>query len=359
MSKKFEINILNYESFVIDYLEGNLSNEEVACFEEFLESYPELKEDIDNMDLTVIVPDQVEYKQKNSLKKKQVIAVGDINENNYENVFIASFENDLTKEQESMVDDFVLKNHHLKKEYNLHGKLVAEPDYSITFSGKDKLRMRRNITIRYSSIAAAVILIITSVWFFRLQKNDVIRNQSTYLTQINYRNTVDIDLSTLPGKFSIVDRFQKTIPESQSSATLETPELLYTSRITTRSSTAELVTASDFKRIISKQYQPAVIQYIPESNNTSKKGNRLFASVLKKQWDNLIAGINPNQTKKEKSNDPTYVQVIDTGIKVFNTITGSQTTTSKSYNSEGELTGYQVEGREVLLNRNIHSGSAE
>ena len=47
---KETININNYESFYIDFLEGNLSVEMKALFEQFLENNPDLIEE--DMDLS-------------------------------------------------------------------------------------------------------------------------------------------------------------------------------------------------------------------------------------------------------------------------------------------------------------------
>lgn len=69
MKEKFEINISNYENFVVDYLDGNLSVDEVLCFEEFLLENPIIREEIKDLETVVLSPDTIDFDRKDFLKK--------------------------------------------------------------------------------------------------------------------------------------------------------------------------------------------------------------------------------------------------------------------------------------------------
>jgi len=51
--------------------------------------------------------------------------------------------------------------------------------------------------------------------------------------------------------------------------------------------------------------------------------------------------------------------VLDKSLLVFNTITGSETDRVRTYNTEGELTSFQIEGQEVLLSRRFPEKSVQ
>lgn len=66
----------NYESWMLDYLEGRLSGKQLALFEEFLTEHPELREEADGMDKLQLEPSEQFFADKEKLKArmlKQVI----------------------------------------------------------------------------------------------------------------------------------------------------------------------------------------------------------------------------------------------------------------------------------------------
>lgn len=288
--------------------------------------------------------------------KKQLVPIGEINEDNYEDFFIAYSENDLNNEQKADLDEFMAANQHLKKEYELHLKLKLIPDNTIVYQDKNKLKhSTRIIPFWYSSSAAAVLLIIASVWFFRSQQNEIIRDRNLFITEIANSRINIHDVSVRSYDYKITDRVIAEIPETVVNYKEEPQNTYFASRMEPRNSNAKFVYYEDYKRIATRN----VTNHSTAIKPDIEKEKTVLASILNKHWNKLTSGININNSKKEKTNDPTYVKVLDTGIKVFNTITGSQTYTSKSYNQEGDLTGYQIEGRELLMSRNIHSGSTE
>lgn len=65
-----KININNYEEWMIDYIEGNLSDAQVKEMQEFLTFHPELKAELDLFNETKLQPDtSVVFEHKESLKK--------------------------------------------------------------------------------------------------------------------------------------------------------------------------------------------------------------------------------------------------------------------------------------------------
>lgn len=67
------INLKNYEEFALDYLEGNLSNEQRRDFEAFLETQPEIKTEILTMNEFVIASadESIIFGKKDALLKEE------------------------------------------------------------------------------------------------------------------------------------------------------------------------------------------------------------------------------------------------------------------------------------------------
>ncbi len=119
------INIHNYEEFLIDFIDGTLNDEEHAAVVMFLENHPNIADEFSgiadfNLDFC-----NIEFSAKESLKKSF-----DINLENYEHYFIAAAEGDLSSDELIQLEEFIEQNPTLEKEYkifqNLQLSLVEE-----------------------------------------------------------------------------------------------------------------------------------------------------------------------------------------------------------------------------------------
>ncbi|MFN0276812.1 MAG: hypothetical protein ACKVPJ_13780, partial [Chitinophagales bacterium] len=66
------ININNYEELMIDYIEGNLSDEQEKQLLQFIKIHPELKAELEVFELTKLKPDMsIVFANKEMLKKQE------------------------------------------------------------------------------------------------------------------------------------------------------------------------------------------------------------------------------------------------------------------------------------------------
>lgn len=65
------IHILNYESYALDYLEGQLTPEDQQAFEAFLQQHPEVAADLEGLDEFQLVPPVLAYPHKRNLYRRQ------------------------------------------------------------------------------------------------------------------------------------------------------------------------------------------------------------------------------------------------------------------------------------------------
>lgn len=158
------INRLNYEAFLIDYLDGKLNPSLTAELLLFLDINPDIKDELDGIQDAVLLGESTVYPNKSFLKKKSFQKDGIDDE--FEYLCIASMEGILSPEEKIsferiLQEDSIRQNHYLTFQ-----KVKIEADKSIYFPDKSKLKRGSVIPIRHStlrlsiSIAASITLIV-------------------------------------------------------------------------------------------------------------------------------------------------------------------------------------------------------
>lgn len=366
MKNSVDINRMNYETFVIDYLDGKLNAVETACFIAFLENNPDLKEEVSELNDIVLTPEKKEYSQKDKLKKKSIVTVAGINELNYEEYFIAGYEGDLNETDYSSLLKFIDNNPELDSEYKLHDSLRLDPDTDIIFSDKELLKHKsRLIPIWYSS-AAAILLLFAAGWFLTNNKAPEFRTEVVSINKIVPKETnVSLSLITIV-KIKTDERQISAIQLSESDFSYDDHEKITVAMVESKNISEQLVNAFDFARLAERRDAKRITStdnygmMLADADPIGKEQHRsMFAKIFNNQIAKITKRIGSNDSKGKKSTDPTYVQILDKGVLVFNTLTGNEASTLKKYNSTGELTSYQIEGREILLGRNSSAKSSQ
>ena len=67
-----KINLNNYEAFFLDYAEGNLPAEQVAMLEDFLNTHPHLRKELEQFDMITLPGLQPQPQDWKDLKKPDV-----------------------------------------------------------------------------------------------------------------------------------------------------------------------------------------------------------------------------------------------------------------------------------------------
>lgn len=161
------INKENYELYFIDYFDGNLSEELTRVLFAFLENHPDLKDEFEAFEPIALHPEKVFYPGKGHLKKPAIIAVGAINELNFEDYLVAYHEGDLNETEQQQLISFLNENPALEKEQQLFAKLKLHPGKETFFKEKESLKKRGAIlTLSRASrwVAAASILMLFALY---------------------------------------------------------------------------------------------------------------------------------------------------------------------------------------------------
>lgn len=159
-----KISIFNYEAFYLDFLEGNLSEEDSLLLLKFLEQHPELKvED----DMLVTLDDEalkLDAQFKADLKQISFDETG-ITSQNVEKFLIAETENLLSTQKQNELDQFVKKDASLIKLRKMYASTHLVADKSIVFANKNALKQNKRIVLwPYLTLAAASITVLLFFW---------------------------------------------------------------------------------------------------------------------------------------------------------------------------------------------------
>lgn len=156
-----KINLTNYESIYLDYLEGNLSEIDRHAFELFLNEHPEIQ--IDG-ELPVYAVEDTESFSNNFVNQLRIYDENEgINEKTINGFLIASAENILSENKREELATFLLKNPNYLNELVYYQQAKIQPDLSIQYPNKKGLRKgytRQLFFVSLASIAAVFIGVI-------------------------------------------------------------------------------------------------------------------------------------------------------------------------------------------------------
>jgi len=372
MNKKPHIDLSNYEIFVIDYLDGQLSSEAETALMDFLNRHPDLKDEVDGLELATLEPLGISADFKQELKKIPITQVGEIGESNYETYFIASHEHDLNPEELTQLDQFLAANPQLRDEYALHEKLLLQADESVVYENKEALKKRRVIPLYAgSAVAASLTLLLTVTFFFKFNTNT--HRQKVFMSSFAQRQVQQINTPYTKAGIILTDRKVVAMPDPTSTpsgflmdeplAEAQTPEeaVLLMGRLSQRPinqslaevDPAQLAEPNLLESSMESEYLLADVAIRPEESKS------LFSKVIGGQWKKITQRFTgdreQNIERQMKGDEPGYIRLIDRSILVFNTVTGSETHVEKSYNRDGHLTDYKVGGNSIYVSRPVNS----
>jgi len=158
------ISIFNYEAFYLDFLEGNLNEEETALFLAFMEAHPELKLEDESLVSVEFETFNLDDQFKNSLKHVSFVD-SPITLSNVEQFLIAQTEGQLSKEKSTELNEFVATQPALFKSQQLYAAAHLEADLSLVYDDKAGLKRKKTLVLwPYISLALAACL--TAMLFY-------------------------------------------------------------------------------------------------------------------------------------------------------------------------------------------------
>ncbi|MEY3236682.1 MAG: hypothetical protein RI883_783 [Bacteroidota bacterium] len=159
------ISIFNYEAFYLDFLEGNLSEEDAALLLAFLEENPHLKVEEEELPIFGFENASLDSSFKANLKQC-VFNETPITCDNADQFLIAETEDLLSSAKKSELERFVSKHPELIQTQKIYAASHLIADKSIVFTDKDSLKQSKKIVLwPFISLAvAASVAILFFLW---------------------------------------------------------------------------------------------------------------------------------------------------------------------------------------------------
>lgn len=155
-----KINRNNYEPFFLDFLEGNLEEDQIDQFLDFLEQNPDLKEELQLFESIHLPEEQIVYPGKKELYK----SAADVKQA-AENQIIAYLEGDMEDEKRRSFEAWLGAHPELQKEYKLYAQTRLIADRAIKYPEKHKLYRKsgKTIVLNWISRVAAVVVLLWGI----------------------------------------------------------------------------------------------------------------------------------------------------------------------------------------------------
>ncbi len=356
----------NYETYLIDYLDGKLKPLEVANLLLFLEQNPDIKAEFEGIELTALTEIPVDlYPNKETLKKKSPFTL--INHENASHFLVRKIEQDLANNEIAELDLFLTQNNSFKKELSLFEKTLLKPDLSIQFPDKNSLKRQARIIplfYRISAVAALLLLLVSIPMLIRIYSGnssseprlasrvtDV--NQAAKQLSLNGKKADHlISVVRAPTQIASVRNKVKGRSEKTIKNQLAIPP------------TAQLIEADSTKslklsNLIKEQTTAALIDNSSDANtefpinlkvadsleigNTSAPFNSIKSIAeqrIKAMSKDNLEELAAEQTKKQRKINAWDFAAI--GAKLVGKVSGKNIRLQNRYNSDGQLIQYAI-----------------
>lgn len=333
----------NYEVYFIDYLEGNLTSSQRNEFIAFLESNPDIKEELRSWEKVKINPDtNIQFSEKNTLKKTHAIFSEEFH---FEELCIAKGEGDLTESEASCFDQYIREEPKKAEIYNLYSKTKLKPDNSIVFPEKEKLKTQKSklIKLNYQTIlafAASIALIIGL--FFNYSTNNLIdKHKYTNLENFNKDLTIFASIKKAENNNSYTAEYKKNNKNKKNSISIN-DYLLPIAKVEEN----KLITSNNNSISKIKPTYFSELKTASENKHTTNLAakidqNILFADRITKSKEGTTQkGIKINSISRSKTQEQPNRFLLDIaalGFKSISKLTGKEIDLKRSYNDNGEL----------------------
>jgi len=345
-----KINRNNYEVFIIDYYDGKLTDVQQLEMELFLEGNPDLKAAFEAFEDITIDDSDISFSSKQALKKTEIVEVDRIHEDNYEEAFIAFYENDLKADERASLLAFIQANPHLEKEFQSHASLLLKKE-DIVFEDKDSLKKRAYIGYYWYG-AAAALLVFLALGFFLIQNRPTPSPDRYEIAKIEPA-TISNSIKSNTSSQLIVrswkeQALQLPLPESFGE---EKIQLLATMQPDIN------LLQKNVPDLIEWNYTDQTI-LLANVEEPRKRG--FLAQFFRKNVVDVTESLGIENAMADRSDkkkkDPGFVKFLDGSLTVFNTITGSDAELVKNYDNQGNLKNYSLEGQSFVVNRKLPAG---
>lgn len=157
------INRSNYEIYFLDYLDGNLPDDQIDDFLDFFEKNPDLNDELKSVSSIKLPKISYVFQEKEALKKNELTG-----SSIFDYHAVAFMEGDLEEEDQSLFLAQIANNREKERQFDQFLKTKLQPDVGVVFTDKERLYKKpaKKVFLIWVGRAAAAILLLIGTWTF-------------------------------------------------------------------------------------------------------------------------------------------------------------------------------------------------
>lgn len=179
-----KIDVHNYEEFLLLYIDGELNATEMHEIENFAKEYPFVQAELNALQATKLMPEEVLFTNKASLFKTP--QPQEITTANYQEKLLMYVDEELNTSEKAEVEKFVLHNPHLQNEF-VALKQTKLPQEIVICPNKEDLYKKENkraVIFYLSRVAVAAVFVgLIGFAYTLISKKDTTEGNNTAKTE--------------------------------------------------------------------------------------------------------------------------------------------------------------------------------
>lgn len=335
----------NYEIWMLDYLDGILSDTDKVLLFQFLERNPHLKEELKNIENVVVNPQDEVFASKHALLKGSS-ELADMSYPDY--VAIKEVESSLDSDELQWKSSYLKQDKSRTTLFELYSKVTLRADKSIRYPLKNSLkrvilvpRLTVSIYKRIGAAAAVALLILVGSWPF-IQK---VSDNST-IVAVN-DNAMPILKPKTNAQVVVLDEKKVSVAMATNHSLVSVenqPVLVPNPKSSFEKIEMEPLSGKKMKLLKTQSINAyelglnAMMPIVIANNLADIKDERLV-------WHSQLTEQSEQLNRKAR--------VVTGSIKFINFLAGNETKVNKVLNQDGQLVAYQVESDNISIRQRI------
>ena len=372
------INTHNYEAFLLDYSEGQLSEKEVVLLKQFIAAHPELGswEDLTE-ELPQLAAETVYFEGKHNLRQNpgfNLTSTAGIQ--GFDLTAINYLEGELSQTEKQKFEQSIKKNKALTLELKLLNLTYLKTDNTITYANKNELKKAAPALVILNNnywigVAAGLLLLISVGWWF-IKEPVSNPERDTDIMEMSYLQLADNLSSDLITNNQLLthrafERPEMIIPAPVEDLVAETTPLLMPR-------TSEFVSWSPIGQILyddSWQYMHFYFNgrvFLARIENQNNQGKSLAGLILANTSRKFVRLFSKDKTPVDSAEETEStvhitqqkpdersqaIRWAEAGIKTFNLLTDNEVELKKIADDNGKLKAVQFHSPSISFQRNL------